>query len=735
MSQTVDALPSSRISVLCVDDDPLVLDGLKFQLRRHCRVLTAPGGAEGLETLRVEPGVGVIVSDMRMPDMDGAEFLARAMPQAPDAASILLTGQCDLSAATRAINQGRISWFLMKPSEPCLVIEAVSTAASQHRLRAVQRLLASRNTDGLTPASNPASVIDDLFARLCTIFGTRYAALSAFDERGDVHIVRTAGMATALFVSQGLAQSFPLEIHMEPTAPPCLLQPSGEASRVTGLPEEHPDTTQLIGIGFAHPGGGRGWIYFAEGANSLRFGPADVQALSLIAPTLARACASTHPHHDTLTGLYDREGFLKQAAGRMSAARAAGERVCAIVLDIRHFRYLNETLGHETGDRILCAVARLLESRAGSNGLVARIGADRFAALIHQGEMTTDDASVVTTAICHVLDEPLAVGTQTYRVTPTVGLSGFDADGEDAQALLRHAEVAMKGARSAGETIRRYSRELGAAAARKMELIQHLREAVDTGQFTLHYQPKVDLRTLRISGCEALLRWRSPVLGNVSPAQFVPLLEETGLITEVGHWVIRQAMAERLDWTSAGLDPPTVAVNVSPIQLRDPDFIKRVDDLLAEHRGLPGISLEITESSLASNSDAMIQTISRLRQLGLSIAIDDFGTGYSSLAYLTRLPLDTIKIDRSFVIRMTQNADSLSVVSAIISLARTLGFKVVAEGVDDPEQLKFLQLLRCDEMQGYLFSPGVPAAEFADMLRERRTLTPALAPVPHALAA
>lgn len=709
-----------RISVLCVDDEPNILEGLRLQMGRTCRLLTAGGGAEALEILKSEPGVGVVLTDMRMPGMDGAEFLERAAQLVPDAASILLTGQCDVTAAMRAINQGRVSWFLLKPCARHLLVEAVANAASTHRLRAVQRLLT--NTERQPDRGVDAAAREQFFLRIRAIFGTRYAAMAILDEAGTgIDVLETDGLDPGLFRRSFETPS--LLSGMEPGAPACLLQPAGDAIELEGLPAGHPKVAQFLGIGFGHGTGRRGWLYFADGGDSLRFGAPDVQAITLLGTAMERFCTGEAEGHDALTGLVDRECFLSRGADLPDWTRAGSGRCRVMVLDICHFRYLNETLGRDACDRILQFTARLLEQQVGKRGIVARIGGDRFAALFMESEdEVRDPAGQVTAAVRKALETPLLIGGQPCHISATIGLSALAEPGEDVDTLVRHAEAAMKGAKAEGDRVRVYSRELGATIAQGLEINQRLYGAIERGEFSLHYQPKIDVRSNRIVASEALLRWNSPAMGNVSPVRFIPILEESGLIIEVGKWVIRKALADHACWTAQGLNPAPIAVNVSPLQLRNPSFADEVASMLSEHPGAPGISLEITESILASGTDDTIRMLRTLRGLGLSIAIDDFGTGYSSLAYLTRLPIDTVKIDRSFIIRMTDDADSLSVVSAIISLARTLGFKIVAEGVDTQDQLKLLRLLRCDEYQGYLFSPGVAAPAFLELLCKGRAV-------------
>jgi EAL domain-containing protein (putative c-di-GMP-specific phosphodiesterase class I) len=318
-----------------------------------------------------------------------------------------------------------------------------------------------------------------------------------------------------------------------------------------------------------------------------------------------------------------------------------------------------------------------------------------------------------------LLDTAHEIDGRELRVALKAGAALYPDDGGDADALLRNAEAALRMAKGTGERFLFYTPHLNARVAERLDLEAKLRRAVERGEFELHYQPKVDLGDGRITGVEALLRWRDGGQGAVSPAQFVPVLEETGLIGRVGLWVMREAVRTHRALAQGGRAAPRIAVNVSALQLRSQSFVDDVRGVLEGAGEAAGLDLEITESLLMENFDESLRKLRTVRDLGVRIALDDFGTGYSSLAYLSRLPIDTVKIDRGFVRSMVQKAEDASVVSAILSLARALKLKAVAEGVETEEQAELLRLLLCDEMQGYLFSPAVPIDELEALLRAK----------------
>ncbi|MDP3856584.1 MAG: EAL domain-containing protein [Stagnimonas sp.] len=733
------ATPPPALRVLCVDDEPNILVGMRLQLRRHCELLTAASGAEGLEILRQQE-VAVVISDMRMPGMDGAEFLRQAHALAPDSTRILLTGQADLDSAIRSINDGRIFRFLLKPCPPPTLIAALAAAASRYRLASARRVLSDLM---LREPGDCDAALRAVFTSACGLFGCRHAALGRLDEvEGPVAVI-TKGLDPALFAAlRGQA----------PTVLTALLAGTGTASRsfqsddvhgsLDGLPATHPPVSRLLAVAFSGTSRCHGWMYFADQQPALPWNADDEQAAAVLGSAAALICdlaerrRSAHAHsqlllarddqleylshHDPLTGLANRELFLDRGNQLLRTPAARGQGLGVMLLDLRHFRYLNDTLGRACCDQILQAVAERLVRLAEAPERVARVSGDRFAVLISAPAASSDPRGLPAGELFDPLRAPLSVDGRAVQLGATLGLSFFPDDGDDLDCLLCNAEAAMASAKTGGQRYRVYSSELGTAIAQRMKLEQRLRQALADGQFHLYYQPKIELLEGRICGAEALLRWRCPESGMISPALFVPVLEETGLIVEVGRWALRQAIADRRHWRQQGLVPPPVAVNVSPLQLSAPDFVETV--MLTIGDDAAGIELEITESVLMAGVDDAIGKLRRLRQLGIAIAIDDFGTGYSSLTYLARLPLTALKIDRSFVICIDDSADSLAIITAIVSLAHALKLKVIAEGVERSEQLTRLRQLGCDEFQGFLFSEGLPAAEFARLLSQGRGL-------------
>ena len=421
--------------------------------------------------------------------------------------------------------------------------------------------------------------------------------------------------------------------------------------------------------------------------------------------------------YDPLTELPNRTLFQDRLTQALEGARRGGRMLALIVFDIERFKSINDAFGQRTGDEVLRAVGRRLHGAVGDLNRVARLGGNLFAAMYPSIQDAADAARILQESAMDVVGRPVQVDGRELNISAKAGIALFPDDGTDATALFRNAEASLKRAKETGERFLFYAPHINARVAEQVDLENRLRRAVEQRELFLHYQPKVAMDSNRILGLEALMRWRGPDNLLMSPARFVPVLEETGLILEAGRLALEMAAGLQREWKAQGLEVPRIAVNVSALQLRQRSF---VDDVLAAVGGRDsGIDLEITESLLMQDIAECCRKLGALREAGASISLDDFGTGHSSLAYLSRLPIDTVKIDRSFIRVMTESADATSIVSTIISLAQAMRHKVVAEGVETEEQARLLRLLRCDQMQGYLFSPPQAKEKIEAMLRAR----------------
>lgn len=436
-----------------------------------------------------------------------------------------------------------------------------------------------------------------------------------------------------------------------------------------------------------------------------------------------RKRAENAAYYDALTGLPNRLLFQERLPHALSLAERSGEMLAVMLLNLDRFQTINDTLGHTIGDRLLREVAERLAGCVRRSDTVARVAGDEFALLLMQITHTedvariarrTEDAVEIARGILRVLEPPFIFDEHQLYLTASIGIGLFPCDGEDAQTLLKNAGSARYRAKEqGGNNYQFYTADMNAKALKQLSLENNLHHALEHNEFVLHYQPQTEVGSGQVVGMEALVRWQHPDFGLIGPAEFIPLAEDTGLIVPIGEWVLRTACAQNKAWQEAGLSPMRISVNLSARQFQQPNLVETIARTLAETGLDPAyLELELTESSLMKNAETAIETLWKIKEIGVNLAIDDFGTGYSSLSYLKQLPIDVLKIDQSFVRDTTSDADDAAIVMAIIGLAHNLKLKVIAEGVETEEQLTFLRLLRCDEIQGYLCSEPLPAGAF-----------------------
>ncbi len=430
-------------------------------------------------------------------------------------------------------------------------------------------------------------------------------------------------------------------------------------------------------------------------------------------------------NHDSLTGLPNRNLLWDRIDHACTRTQRYGDFAAVAFVDLDNFKVVNDSLGHSLGDHLLRAVAARLESALRAMDTVARLGGDEFV-LVLSDHKSAQSVSGELQRIVASFSQPFAVDGRDVYITASIGVALFPQDAKEPEALMKYAELAMYRAKEAGRNAyQMYTAELQTKVTERLALESKLRRALERGEFSLYYQPQVDLRTNRVFGCEALLRWNQPDLGMVSPAKFIPLAEETGLIVPIGEWVVRTACLQNKAWQNASLPFVTVAVNISARQFREKNLVQMVAKILVETGLDPKyLELEVTESVIMHDAHNAIADLQAFRDMGVKLSVDDFGTGYSSLSYLKRFPVDRLKIDQSFVRDITANADDAAIAQAVVTLGHTMNLRVIAEGVETAEQLAFLRRNQCDEMQGYLFGKPVPAHEFGKLLESGRTLPP-----------
>ena len=422
--------------------------------------------------------------------------------------------------------------------------------------------------------------------------------------------------------------------------------------------------------------------------------------------------------HDELTGLANRTLFHELLMHASARERRYGRGFAVLFIDLDRFKIINDSLGHEGGDQLLKEMAARLKANVRESDVLARFGGDEFV-LLANGVPDRASAAVVARNLLLLMLKPVRVAGQQCRVTASIGIAMYPDDAKDVNALMKHADMAMYRAKQEGKNgFQFYSPTIGAISEQRLQFETDLREAVVRDELSLHYQAKVDMRSGEIRGVEALMRWSHPQFGEVTPSQFIPIAEESGLIVPLGLWAMRTACAQTVAWLAEGLPPLCMAVNLSPRQFLDPGLVDSIRQVLDE-TGMPPtlLELEITESVMLHDIETAVRKLMEIRKLGVRLAVDDFGTGYSSLSQLKRFPIDALKIDRSFISGIPTDKDDMAITEAILSLGKTLGVTLVAEGVETIEQQTFLQRHACHEMQGFYFSRPIPPEQFAEFYR------------------
>ncbi|MGA3280281.1 MAG: PAS domain S-box protein [Smithella sp.] len=423
--------------------------------------------------------------------------------------------------------------------------------------------------------------------------------------------------------------------------------------------------------------------------------------------------------HDTLTGLPNRSMFSQLLNYAIKTAHRYQRQLAVLFLDLDRFKIINDTMGHDAGDQLLQKIAARLKQSLRTVDVIGRLGGDEFVILIEEVSDSNHIATVAHKILTSVI-KPITLMGQENRITVSIGISMYPKDAQDEQSLMKNADIAMYLAKEEGKNnYQFYSADIQSKSLERLSIETNLRFALERNELSLQYQAKVDFKTDMITGVEALLRWQNPYLGSVTPTQFIPVAEETGMIVPIGRWVLKTACAQNVAWQKQGLPLVSMAVNLSLRQLMDDALLDDIRAALYDSGMAPNLlELEITESMVMHNPEHIISILAKIKSMGVRLAIDDFGTGYSSLAQIKHFPIDTLKVDRSFIRNIPQDAEDKAITEAIIAMGKTLSLTVVAEGVETEEQMNFLKEHSCDEMQGFYFSKPVVPEQFADLLRE-----------------
>ncbi|MBI5137960.1 MAG: EAL domain-containing protein [Nitrospirae bacterium] len=700
--------PQRPPRVLVADDDGTTRTLIRHHLETSGHeVLEAKNGAEALRLAR-EGAPDVVLMDVVMPVMDGfaACRAIRCLPENGQVPILMITGLDDGASIEAAYEAGATD-FSSKP---------IQWASLRHRIRYMvrQKLTADRLRDSEARLANAQRI-----ARMghweWEVDGGR---LRWSDELYTILGVRPYRFDGTL---DGLLEL----VHREERDQ---VERAFKAAAVEGVPLS-------VTYRITHPEQGRKVIH-QEAEMVTR--PGQPRRMVGTLQDVSEQCRAEEriAHlalYDPLTDLPNRKLFKDLLARALKVATthpAAPTAVMFVGLD--RFKRINDTLGHEVGDTILKQTAQRLRDsldtwaewlRPRPEVVISRFGGDEFTVILER--MTQpDDAARAARQILDSMARPFHAGGEEIYITTSIGIALYPGDGDSVSALLRNADAALRHAKGQGKnTFQFYAQSMNGNAMHRLSLESKLQKAVENGELELHYQPKVDVRRGNVTGMEALVRWRHPELGMISPANFVPIAEESGLIGPIGEWVLREACFQNKRWQNAGLTPMMVSVNVSAHQFWQRDLPERVACTLVEANLDPRyLELEITEGTFMHDAEETVRMLTDLKHIGLRLSVDDFGTGYSSLAYLQRFPIDTLKVDRSFVTGVTTNPDSAAITRTIINMAHSLGLGVIAEGVETPEQFAFLAEQGCNQIQGYLFSAPLTAERFGTLIAERRRL-------------
>jgi diguanylate cyclase (GGDEF)-like protein len=722
----------------------LKLAGLNCVWRR---VETEAALLQALQEMRPD----LILSDFSLPQFDGFSALKLASREAPDVPFIFVSGTIGEERAIEVLKHGAVDYVLksnlgrLAPAVKRALEEAASRLARRKaeerigRLTRVLQMLSAINaavvrirdrTRLLQEACRIAHEVGNYASAFVTLINpnTRIAAPIAWagvgaEGRGNItfHVgdpgVSADGSGDAHETITGRALSTGVPAVCDDVRNPAARLKYGEQlaalslSSVASLPllvDETPIGAFTVGATECSAVSDEELRMLQEVASNLSF------ALQYLHKEDAVRFLS---YFDPLTGLAKRTLFCERLARILGRHAGDTPEIVVAAFDIERLATINDSFGRHVGDLVVQFVAENLKKHFGDSEPLAHLGGGNFAAMIVGRESYEASVRLLHGRFDAAFSRPLAISGHDIQVRIRAGLARFPENGGDAETLLQNAEAALHRARQTGEYYLRYRREINSEIAERLALEQRLRVALNADQFVLHYQPKLSVTTREIVGCEGLLRWRDPARGLVAPAVFLPVLETTGLIVDVGEWVLRRAGEDLRRWTESGFPPLRVAVNVSPMQLRDPNFPARFFGAVGQAlRGPGGLDVEITEGALLDDPVMLTRTLQVLRDEGVRVAIDDFGTGYSSLSRLSDLPVDTLKIDRSFTSRLVGDRTAQTVVSTIVSLARAFEMGTVAEGVETEDQFRLLAMLGCEQSQGFLHSQAVPPEQFEEML-------------------
>jgi diguanylate cyclase (GGDEF)-like protein/PAS domain S-box-containing protein len=646
--------------------------------------------------------VDIILLDLGLPDAQGLESIRRARAVAPRVPLVVLTALDDESMAAQALQAGAQDYLIKGQIDARGLLRALRYAVERKSMQ--EELFREKELAQVTLNSIGDAVI-------CTDISGNITFL-------NLVAVRMTGWTQAEAAGRPMREVFRVLDATSRKTTPNPMELAIRQNRIIHLPSDciliQRDGSEIPIEDSVAP------IHNREGqATGGVIVFRDVSSTQTMAVQMAHSA-----HHDFLTGLPNRKLLNDRVSQAILLAARSMKKVAVLFLDLDGFKHINDSLGHSIGDRVLQSIAKRLVDSVRDSDTVSRQGGDEFIVLLSEVE-GLESAATTVRRLLQVATEPHAIDQHDLHVSACIGVSIYPDDGLDVETLIKNADTAMYQAKENGrQSYQFFKPAMNVRAVERQSIEGSLRRALERQEFAVHYQPKINLNTGQISGAEALIRWTHPTRGSVSPAQFIPVAEDCGLILQIGNWVLREACQQARSWMDAGLSLGGIGVNISAIEFRNENFLEGVFAILKDTGLDPKfLELELTESVLMKRPESTASILQALRAEGVRVAVDDFGTGYSSLSYLQKFSIDALKIDQSFVRRITTAPDETTIVTAVISMARSLKLRVVAEGVETVKELEFLQAHQCDEAQGYYFSRPVPPEQFAQLLETGISVT------------
>jgi diguanylate cyclase (GGDEF)-like protein/PAS domain S-box-containing protein len=684
--------------LLLVEDNPgdarLLREMFSEQGTRHIELTEVSSMAEAEDYLAIRQ-VDVILLDLGLPDAQGLGAVQRAHAAAPRVPLVVLTGLDDESLATQALQEGAQDYLIKGQIETRGLLRALRYAVERKVME--EALFIEKERAQVTLNSIGDAVV-------CTDITGNITFMNLVAEKMTAWPLKEAS-------GRPMDEVFRFLDATTHDATPNPMEIAVDQNQTVHLPA---NCILVRRDGFEIP------IEDSVAPIHDRQGHATGAVIVFRDVSAARAMAVQMAHsaqHDFLTGLPNRMLLQDRLSQAIILAARHSKKVAVLFLDLDGFKHINDSLGHPIGDKLLQSIAACLVECVRGSDTVSRQGGDEFVVLLSEVAQA-EDAAITARRMLQSVAEAHAIDLHDLHVTTSIGLSVYPDDGLDAETLIKNADTAMYQAKENGrQSYQFFKPVMNVRAVERQSIEESLRRALERQEFTLHYQPKVNLKSGEITGAEALLRWTHPIRGSVSPAKFIPVAEDCGLILPIGHWVLLEACKQARAWLDAGLPLATIAVNISAMEFRGENFLENVFAVLQETGLDPrSLELELTESVLMKRAESAASVLKALRDRGVQVAVDDFGTGYSSLSYLRKFPIDALKIDQSFVRQITTTPNDTAIVSAIISMGRSLKLRIVGEGVETLEEMAFLKAHLCDEAQGYYFGRPVLPVEFAKLL-------------------